>query len=79
MAWCKLCGKRVTAALVMHRKCLEEAAERIALEFCLNNCKWFAELGDDGLNQHCDGCQMGHLAEALGARPARRLERRRSE
>ena len=77
MPRCRLCGKPVPVALVVHGRCWEAEAERIAAQFCRFNCRWFAECNEDELGMHCDGCQMGHLASILqeangGQSPGRR-------
>ena len=60
MANCKICGKPVEAAPVMHRECWEKAVSDIAEEFCNEYCRFPQEVEDEDSRQelHCDGCPM---------------------
>ena len=64
MANCKICGKPVRAARVLHAACWEKAAEEMAQVFCDEYCRWPREVGSqEELEQHCDSCLMNRLAE----------------
>ena len=60
MAKCKICGKPVEAAPVMHRECWETVTARMAEEFCDEYCRFPQEIEDaDSLKElHCDDCPL---------------------
>ena len=64
MANCKLCGKRVVSARVMHTECWEHEARELAEIFCDSYCRWPAECEseDELMSGHCDSC---HLVRVL--------------
>lgn len=62
MANCKICGKPVRAARVIHAACWEKAADEIAQVFCDEYCHWPREAeGEEDLDRHCDSCRLIQL------------------
>ncbi|MEG2930316.1 MAG: hypothetical protein RR825_00890 [Ruthenibacterium sp.] len=56
---CKICGKPVLSARVMHPACWERACDKMAEIFCDEYCKWPGECADkDALAAHCDDCAL---------------------
>ena len=57
---CKLCGKAVTAARVMHAECWEHETRELAKIFCDHYCRWPLECenADELMNEHCDSCHL---------------------
>lgn len=60
MANCKICGKPVDAAPVIHRECWEKAVDEMAETFCNEYCRFPREIEDaDSLQElHCDSCPL---------------------
>ena len=64
MAKCKICGRPVTAAPVVHQDCLEE----LLGQNCDQNCKWpVVCLDQDRLDVHCAQCPINKFLESRGA------------
>lgn len=63
MANCKLCGKPVRSAHVIHSACWEREAYELAEIFCDQYCKWPEQCsGEEQLQeQHCDACALIHV------------------
>ena len=59
MANCKVCGKSVTAAHVMHAECWKQEVSNLAEIFCDQYCRWPIEChSEEELAEHCDSCHM---------------------
>ena len=60
ISYCKLCGKAVTSARVMHAECWKREARELAEIFCDRYCRWPTECenADELVNEHCDDCHM---------------------
>lgn len=59
MAKCKFCGQGVRTAPVFHPACWEQAAEKLASEFCLEYCRFRREAEADlALSEQCAMCPM---------------------
>lgn len=60
MANCKICGKPVLFAKVLHSACWEKEVESMAEVFCDNYCRFPRESAneDELQEQHCDCCPL---------------------
>ena len=64
MAKCKIGGRSVTPAPVVHQNCLEELLGQI----CDQNCKWpVVCMNQDRLDLHCSRCPINKILESGGA------------
>ena len=62
MAQCKLCGKTVTAGVVLHIECWEVCAAEIAERICTDYCRWpYVCRNDAELADRCDKCVLVNL------------------
>ena len=71
MANCRICGKPVWTATVMHDKCWKREVRLAASVFCAGYCRWPYEIkDDDALAEKCGSCPLVNLVNAgLGCRP----------
>ena len=67
MAKCKFCGQGVRSDPVFHTGCWEQAAGKLASEFCDEYCKFPFEMDYEALVDKCEQCPMVRLKE-LGGR-----------
>ena len=63
MANCKICGKPVRSAKVIHSACWETAAHRVVETMCDDYCRWPREIQDkESLEElHCNDCALLRL------------------
>ena len=68
MAKCKLCGKTVHTATVMHDECLADAVQMITERVCDSYCKHPEAFRGDESEMHqlyCNACPLADLLDLV--------------
>ena len=64
MPRCKICGKPVSSATVIHGECLEQLISGVKCEMCDNFCRWPHEARtQEELDAICKHCPLDLLDE----------------
>ena len=67
MANCKVCGKSVRSAPIVHERCMKRVIEDVQKDMCDDYCRYTGEGFDkDALEEMCSSCPMNRLHQLCG-------------
>ena len=67
MASCKVCGKAVRSAPIIHERCMKRLVEEVQKEMCDDFCRYTrAGLSEDSFEDMCSRCPMNRLNQLCG-------------